>query len=123
MPDGFEELIVYRRAGGLSDEVRASVRRWDGLDSWTAGVQLIRAMDSVAASIAEATGRSTLRDQARFYVIARGSLREAQHWIARAEARGLSLPIDARVRIDEISRMLSGLIRSTGRPKELETRN
>jgi four helix bundle protein len=114
--DGFEKLVVYQRAGALADDVRGSVRLWSRLDIWTAGVQLIRAMDSVPANIAEATGRKTLRDQARFYVIARGSLREVQHWLIRAEARDLPLPEGVHTSVDEVSRMLSGLIRSTARP-------
>jgi four helix bundle protein len=92
------------------------------VDAWTAGVQLVRAMDSVAANIAEATGRGSLRDQARFYVIARGSLREVQHWLVRAEARDLVVPARSRARVDEIGLMLNGLIRSTRR-EQPETRN
>jgi four helix bundle protein len=80
---------------------------------WSSGIQLIRAVDSVPANIAEATGRQSPRDQLRYYVIARGSLREAQQWLLRAVARDLPLPEDVQRRSDEISRMLSGLIRST----------
>jgi four helix bundle protein len=113
---GFEELVVYQRAGALSDAVWASVQRWSRLASWTAGTQLVRAMDSVPANIAEATGHKSLKEQARFYLIARSSLREVQQWLVRAEARDLPLPDGARERADEIGRMLSGLIRSTDRP-------
>jgi four helix bundle protein len=119
--DGFEGLVVYQRAGALSDEIRAKVRTWASLDMWTLGIQLIRAADSVPANIAEATGRESPRDQLRYYVIARGSLREAQQWIVRAVVRELPLPDESRPRTDEISRMLSGLIRS--RITALETRN
>jgi four helix bundle protein len=110
---GFEDLVVYQRAASLADEVRHEVRAWDPLDLWSAGVQLVRAADSVPANIAEATGRETAREQLRHLVIARGSLREAQQWMLRATARNLPLPEDARARSDEVSRMLSGLIRST----------
>jgi four helix bundle protein len=120
---GFQELVVYQRAGELADAVRASVHRWSHLDCWTAGVQLIRALDSVPANIAEATGRESLKDQARFYVIARGSLREAQQWLVRADARALPLPAGARERAEEVGKMLSGLIRSTDRDRTPGTRN
>src|SRR6185369_2422168 len=43
MAKGFEGLVVYQRAGKLSDAVRASVHSWWRLDVWTAGVQLVRA--------------------------------------------------------------------------------
>ena len=110
---GFEKLIVYQRAGSLADEIRADVRRWDSLDSWSAGIQLIRAADSVASNIAEGTGRWSRRDQVRFYRIARGSAHEMQQWLIRAQARNLPVPDHARSRADEIGRMLNGLIRST----------
>jgi four helix bundle protein len=112
-PLAFEGLGVYQKAGALADEIRAEVKSWDRLDGWSAGLQLIRAADSVAANIAEGTGRWSARDQARFYLIARGSLHEVQQWLIRATARGLPLPDKARERANEIGRMLNGLIRST----------
>jgi four helix bundle protein len=120
---GFEELLVYQRAATLSDEIRAFVRQWEPLDAWNAGTQLLRAADSVAANIAEATGRWTLRDQARLLIIARGSLTEAEHWLARAAARGLPLPEDARPRMREIGRMLNGMTRSARARSQLGTGN
>ena len=73
------------------------------------GDQLTRAMDSVGANIAEATGRWTLADKRRLLLIARGSLHEAEHGIDRAEARGL-LPRGTIDRIPEIARTLNGLL-------------
>jgi len=61
----FKELAVYRAAGTLSDEIRACLRTWQSLDVWTAGIQLLRSVDSVAANIAEGSGRRStpvLRD-------------------------------------------------------------
>jgi four helix bundle protein len=110
---GFEDLVVYQRAAVLADEFRGEVRLWETLDIWTSEVQLVRAADSVAANIAEATGRETARDQLRHLVIARGSLREVQHWTLRARARELLLPDRASERSEEVSRLLSGLIRTT----------
>jgi four helix bundle protein len=110
---GPERLLVYRRAALLADEVHAAVRSWQSLDRWSTGIQLVRAADSVCANIAEGTGRWTLKDQLRFFLTARGSLYEAQEWLARASARDLRIPNDARTRADEIGRMLNGLITST----------
>ena len=45
----------------------------------------------------------------RLLWVARGSLRETEHWILRAEERGLLEPGTA-ARIDEIARPLNGLI-------------
>ena len=97
----------------LADEIHAQVRTWPSLDQRTVGTQLIRAVDSIGANIAEAAGRFSTRDRRRFLVIARGSLFETQHWLARAHARRL-LPNDYSDRVDDIARPLSGLIRRPG---------
>jgi four helix bundle protein len=111
----FEELDVYRLAAELSDDIRRLVRQWESVDLWSAGMQMIRAADSIGADIAEAYGRGTRPDQARFLFMARGSAYELQHWVARAEARGLACPPTARDRARRIGQMLNGLLRSFGR--------
>ena len=73
-------------------------------------MQLLRSADSVAANIAEAVGRWHPNDRRRLLIVARGSLYETEHWLVRAEARGLLGPGAARP-IDEIARTLNGLIR------------
>jgi four helix bundle protein len=113
--EGFEELEVYRLAAELSDDLRRAVRRWDSVDVWSAGIQMIRAADSIGANIAEAYGRRTRPDQARFLFMARGSAFELQHWIARATARQLACPPTAEDTAARIGRMLNGLIRARGR--------
>jgi four helix bundle protein len=94
----------------MADAVRAKVRGWHALDQWSAGIQLIRAADSVGSNIAEATGRWSHADQVRFLYMARGSAYEIQHWLARAIARQLPCPTGATQEADEIGRMLNGLI-------------
>jgi four helix bundle protein len=94
----------------LAHEVHSAVEHWPLLDRRTVGPQLIRAATSVGANIAEASGRWHERDRRQLLFIARGSLYEAEHWIAYCEQRGL-LPHGTADRIDEISRMLNGLIR------------
>jgi four helix bundle protein len=113
--DAFEQLEVYRLAASLSDELRAAVRRWESPDLWSSGIQMVRAADSVGANIAEAYGRGTRPDQARFLFMARGSAFELQHWIARASARQLPCPPGAQDSAAQIGRMLNGLIRTFGR--------
>jgi four helix bundle protein len=103
---------VYRRSAALADAVRGSVRVWDPLDKWSAGIQLIRAADSIGSNIAEATGRWSHPDQLRFLYMARGSAYEIQHWLARATARRLPCPAGGANEADEIGRMLNGLIRA-----------
>ena len=109
---GFWDLDVYRRALVLARDAHWCVRRWDSLDQWTAGVQLIRAADSVGANIAEAFGRNRHPDQLRLLYIARGSRCELQHRVKTAEGRELDVPDAALSRAEEQARMLNGLLRS-----------
>jgi four helix bundle protein len=106
----FRDLLAYRRAMELAHEVHAAVEHWPLLDRKTLGEQLIRAATSVDANIAEASGRWHERDRRQLLFIARGSLREAEHWIAYSEQRGL-LARGTADRIDEIARLLDGLIK------------
>jgi len=110
----FQRLVAYRRACEVADEVHSFVARWSSFDRWTVGVQLVRALDSVGANIAEASGRWHPADRRRLLVIARGSLYEVEHWLVRAESRGLPVP-ETNDRLGEVARALTGLIRRTRR--------
>ena len=105
----FHELVAYQRAVALADELHAVVPAWPSLQRWSVGAQLLRASDSVGANIAEAFGRWHKNDQRRLLYIARGSVYETQHWIARAEKEKL-LPEGTREKAEEVSRVLNGLI-------------
>jgi four helix bundle protein len=107
---GFRELDAYRRAVALANDVFELSAGWESFARWTLGVQLVRAADSVAANIAEATGRWHGPDRRRLLFIARGSLNETEHWLLVAEERGL-LPSRYSARVSEIAKPLNGLIR------------
>jgi four helix bundle protein len=80
-------LLVYRRAAGLADQVCVASAEWGGFDRWTVGFQLVRATDSIGANIAEAYGRWGPKDQRRLLYVARGSAYETVHWLERATAK------------------------------------
>jgi four helix bundle protein len=111
----FRRLLVYERSVALAHEVHAAVEHWPVLDRKTVGPQVIRAATSVGANIAEASGRWHKRDRRQLLFIARGSLREAEHWIAYSEQRGL-LARGTSDRVEEIARMLDGLIKRWSPP-------
>jgi four helix bundle protein len=106
----FRDLVVYRRAVQLADEIHAATITWDSFDRWTVGVQLVRAADSIGANVAESSGRAGTPDQRRLFFIARGSAFETEHWLERAGQRGCTCPVNALARAGELSRMLSGLV-------------
>jgi four helix bundle protein len=108
---GFPDLDVYRRSLTLATAIRAAVNEWPRLDTWTCGIQMLRAADSIGANIAEAYGRDTYPDRRRQIYMARGSAYELEHWLTAAEARGLTVCDGAREEAGELSRMLNGLAR------------
>jgi four helix bundle protein len=85
----FENLEIYQLASRMSDAVWAIVSEWSYLERDTVGKQLVRAMDSVAANLAEGAGRGSEADNRRFIYYARGSLYETKYWLRRAHRRGL----------------------------------
>jgi four helix bundle protein len=95
----------------IADELHDAISRWPSFERWTVGVQLMRSADSIGANIAESAGRWHRADERRLLLIARGSLYESEHWLQRAEQRGL-LPAGASERLDETARALNGLIRT-----------
>lgn len=75
----FETLRVYQLAEQLSDIVWPMANTWNHVARDTIGKQLIRAVDSIGANLAEGSGRGTRTDNRRFAYIARGSLYETKH--------------------------------------------
>ncbi len=108
----FRDLVAYRLAAAVGNDIYEEVVRWEKFPRWTLGIQLVRSLDSVAANIAEAEGRGRQHpaDRRRLLLVARGSLYEAEHWMLQAEARGL-LPEDSSKRLNELARTLNGLVR------------
>jgi four helix bundle protein len=109
---GFRKLAAYEKAVGLANDLRISIEAWGSFDRWTIGVQAQRAADSIGANIAEGYGRGPFADRRRFLFIARGSQCELEHWLHGAAARGLPCPDQALERVNEVGRILNGLIRS-----------
>jgi four helix bundle protein len=111
----FETLRVYRLAEKLADQVWRIVVKWDHFAKITVGEQIIDAVDSVGANLAEGTGRGSLQDNRRFVKIARGSLYETKHWLRRAYKRQLLTEQEVGVLkplIDELLPTLNAYFRS-----------
>jgi len=89
MGSDFADLRVYQAAEALSKVVWDVVVKWDAFAKKTVGEQLVRAVDSVGANIAEAHGRFHYGDRLRFLYYARGSLYESRHWLRQAFRRQL----------------------------------
>lgn len=83
------DLSAYKLSSELSDYVWEIVIKWDFFAKKTVGDQLVRAIDSIAANIAEGFGRYHKKDKIKFYYNARGSLFESIHWVNKANLRKL----------------------------------
>jgi four helix bundle protein len=76
--------------------------------------QMQRAAVSVAANIAEGSGRRTIADYIRFLYIAKGSLTELEYYIHLAHRLGYLADADYQklnALQDETARVLTGFIR------------
>jgi four helix bundle protein len=113
----FEKLKVYQMSETLADEIWDVVLGWDRFARDTVGGQIVRAADSTGANIAEGSGRGSFQDNRRFIRIARGSLKETQHFLRRAYERKL---LDAnqvnkiKPLVDNLAPMLNAYLRSIG---------
>ena len=110
MAHPYERLTAYRLAVSVADDLYERIRGWPQFERTTLGRQLMRSVDSIAANIAESSGRWHVAERRQFLRVARGSLVESYHWLERAEARGL-MDAGPRERLSEAGRALNGLIK------------
>ena len=109
----FEKLAVYQKSVDFADNVAAITEKFPRGYFFLSN-QINRAALSIAANIAEGNGRFTKADRKNFFGIARGSVQECVPLLELTLRRGLiehaahqSLKSD----LEEIARMLSGLIK------------
>ena len=119
MPFIFEKLQVYQKAIAFADDVCTLTRSFPRGYFFLAD-QLNRAALSIAANIAEGNGRFTKPDRRNFFGIARGSVQECVPLLELASRQSL-LPMEQhqvlKSQLEELSRMLSGLIGSLEKHK------
>ncbi len=108
----FENLTVYQKAVDFADQI-AGLTGGFPRGYYFLTDQLNRAALSIATNLAEGNGRFTKPDRRNFFVIARGSVQECVPLIEVARRRGFvadSISAGLRDKLEEISRMISGLI-------------
>lgn len=111
---GYTELRVWHRAMDLAALVYALSPSMPKNEQFGMTSQMLRAVASVPANIAEGYQRGSRKDYARFVAIARGSLAETQTFLLLAIRVG-HLPetevAPCLALADELSRMLTRLKR------------
>jgi four helix bundle protein len=113
MAFSFEKLLVHQKAVSFADQV-CTLTRDLPRGYYFLSDQLNRAALSIAANIAEGNGRFTKADRRNFFGIARGSVQECVPLLNLATRQGL-LTVERHQQLksdlEEIARMLSGLIK------------
>ena len=82
------DLIVWQKARDLAEDAYRLTAEFPREEIYRLTSQLIRAVISVPANIAEGHARGTRRDYANFLAIAKGSLMEAETFLMLAERLG-----------------------------------
>jgi four helix bundle protein len=80
---------MLKDAEQVADGVWRDVDKWQAFARNTMGEQIVRAVDSIGANIAESYGRFHYGEKLKFLYYARGSLFETKYWLNRTSARGL----------------------------------
>ena len=89
MPKKLKELEIYILAEHLSNQIWDIVKKWNYFERDTIGKQLVRAVDSIGANIAECHGRYHYKDKQKFGYYARGSFEETRSWLRKSHHRNL----------------------------------
>jgi four helix bundle protein len=109
----FEKLVVYQRAVDFADRVCCLTESFPRGYGFLVD-QLNRAALSISANIAEGNGRFTKPDRRNYFGIARGSVQECVPLLELALRRNLLTSVEhaaLKGQLEEIARMLSGLIK------------
>jgi four helix bundle protein len=110
----FEKLEVYQKSLNFVNEIYNITAKYPREERFVMVEQFKRAAISVSLNIAEGYGASSLEFK-RYLKISKGSIRECVALIALAKLRGyIDASIEQSIRRScaELSRMLSGLIKS-----------
>ncbi len=110
----FRNLRVWQEAHNLTKEIYKLTGRFPIAERYRLVDQLCRAAASVAANIAEGTGRYSNKDFIKFLYVSRGSLEETRNFLVLAyDLKYINKSEYEKLDIKciDISKMLNGLIR------------
>jgi four helix bundle protein len=113
-----EEFRVYQLSMEIAEKIWIIVDGWDCFAKETIGLQLVRAVDSVAANLSEGFGRYHYKETIHFSYYSRGSLFETRTWLTKARNRNLLKSQDFELfekQIEDIGIRLNNYIKSVGK--------
>ena len=111
-----QDINAYKVAFDLSNYLWDIVVKWNYFQKDIVGKQFVKAVDSIAANIAEGFGRYFKKDKINFYRYSYGSIEESLDWVDKAYKRGLLKEkeyqhISSNLR--KLPKEINGLIRFT----------
>ena len=111
----FKELEVWRKAVKMAAAVYRRTEKFPASERYVLTPQIRKAAVSVSANIAEGWGRGSTKEYIQFLLVARGSLMElVSHFAVARELQYVDEADskDIEAEIDEVGKLLNGLIRS-----------
>ncbi|CAB0151270.1 hypothetical protein PSI9734_01683 [Pseudidiomarina piscicola] len=108
----YKDLTVYQLALDLCVEIYKCTDTYPSSELFGLVSQMRRCAVSIPSNIAEGAGRHTLKEQVRFYYIARGSIAELSTQLELSCRLGY-IARNRIVSVDHVYQLLNGLIRST----------
>ncbi|MGD9613018.1 MAG: four helix bundle protein [Kiritimatiellia bacterium] len=111
----YKNILAWQKADDLTVAVYDATKTFPKDEVYSLTSQLRRAAYSIPANIAEGASRNSLKDYLHFLYIARGSASEVAYFIHLSMRLGyFKADADAQMsaQADEMSRVLTGLIRS-----------
>jgi len=111
----FQDLLVWQKAHEFVLHVYKMTEQFPDTEKFGLTSQLRRAAISIPANIAEGFKKQGQLDKVRFYNISLGSLEECKYYLILAQDLDYSNTTELTLLLDEVGRLLSGLIRSIRR--------
>ncbi|MBI5360679.1 MAG: four helix bundle protein [Planctomycetes bacterium] len=113
MIKSYRDLIVWQKAHVLVLNIYNIIQKFPAEEKFALISQIRRAAISVPANIVEGFRRNGMRDKINFYNYAQSSLDELEYEMFLAQELGYYSNFEAlEERINEVAKLLSGLIKS-----------
>jgi four helix bundle protein len=119
-----EDLQLLHSAELICDQIWTLVSAWNRFEKETVGTQLVRAVDSIGANIAESYGRFNYGEKIQFLYYSRGSIYETKFWLRRCTSRALiqvAVTTSLAQQLEDLARTINTFVASL-KTQRTETR-
>lgn len=126
MISNLEDFRAHTLAMEIGEDVWKVVIKWEYFQKDTVGKQFVKAVDSIAANLAEGLGRYHYREAKNFAYYSRGSLFETKTWLTKAQNRALMTKDEFKSilsKLNVVGKMINTYIKSIGDPGDLPMPN